>query len=231
MRQRGCGGRRWRDPSFPSSACGRGCPREARAGEGRPMNSSPLPARSFAARHPLPFGERGKKRGPTAPRTSPIIRSTITAPQARSRDKEEPPHGRHRPQDHRRGHQPALQLGARAAGVRRDGRGFRAARRLPPPAQLSPRARPAGARQIRARRAAGDGRQQHPLSHLDQDRRVGARQDLPLGAAHALVARSDPVGLRLGRRASQALCAVAQAGELQGRVCSACAARCRRRSA
>ena len=29
--------------------------------------------------------------------------------------------------------------------------------------------------------------------------------------------RSDPVGLRLGRRASQALCALAQAGELQGR--------------
>ena len=30
-------------------------------------------------------------------------------------------------------------------------------------------------------------------------------------------ARSDPVGLRLGRRASPALCAVAQARELQGR--------------
>ena len=37
-----------------------------------------------------------------------------------------------------------------------------------------------------------------------------------LGAADAH-RRSDPVGLRLGRRASQALCAVAQAGELQGR--------------
>ena len=32
------------------------------------------------------------------------------------------------------------------------------------------------------------------------------------------VARSDPVGLRLGGGAPQALCAVAQAGELQGRT-------------
>jgi hypothetical protein len=53
--------------------------------------------------------------------------------------------------------------------------------------------------------------------HLDQDRRMGARQALPLGAAHAHQRRSDPVGLRLGGRAPQALHAVAQARELQGR--------------
>ena len=78
-------------------------------------------------------------------------------------------------------------------------------------------ARQAGAGEIRARRAAGLRRQQHPLHHLDQDRRMGARQALPLGAAHAR-RRADPVGLRLGRRAPQALHALAQAGELQGRA-------------
>ena len=116
----------------------------------------------------------------------------------------------------RRGYRPALQLGARAAGARHHGRRLRGARRLPPPAPLSAGAGPAGAGEVRPRRAAGDGRQQHPLPHLHQDRRVGARQDLPLGAADAGQRRSDPVGLRLGRRAPPALCAVAQAGELQG---------------
>ncbi len=79
------------------------------------------------------------------------------------------------------------------------------------------RARQAGAGEIRARRAAGLRRQQYPLHHLDQDRRMGARQALPLGAAHPR-RRPDPVGFRLGRRAPQALHAVAQAGELQGRA-------------
>ena len=74
----------------------------------------------------------------------------------------------------------------------------------------------AGAGEIRSRRAAGVRRQQHPLHHLDQDRRMGARQAFALGAADAR-RRSDPVGLRLGRRPPQALYAVAQAGELQGR--------------
>ena len=59
-------------------------------------------------------------------------------------------------------------------------------------------------------------RQQHPLHHLDQDRRVGARQALALGAAVAH-RRADPVGFRLRRRASQALHAVARAGELPRR--------------
>ena len=74
----------------------------------------------------------------------------------------------------------------------------------------------AGAGGVRPRRAAGFRRQQHPLPDLDQDRRVGARQALALGAAAAR-RRSDHLGLRLGGRASQALFAVAQAGELQGR--------------
>ena len=43
--------------------------------------------------------------------------------------------------------------------------------------------RQAGAGEIRPRRAARLRRQQHPLHHLDQDRRVGARQAVPLGAA------------------------------------------------
>ena len=130
----------------------------------------------------------------------------------------EPRHGRDRPQDQRRRHQPALQLGPRAAGARHHGRRFRGARRLPPPASLSAGARAPGAGEIRARRAARLRRQQHPLHHLDQDRRMGARQALPLGAAHARQRRPDPVGFRLGRRASQTLCAVAEAGELQGRA-------------
>ena len=74
----------------------------------------------------------------------------------------------------------------------------------------------AGAGGIRSRRAAAVRRQQHPLRHLDQDRRMGARQAVALGAADPR-RRSDPVGLRLGRRAPQALFALAQAGELQGR--------------
>ena len=92
-------------------------------------------------------------------------------------------------------------------------------------------ARQAGAGEVRPRRAPGVRRQQHPLHHLDQDRRMGARQALPLGAAHAHQRRSDPVGLRLGRRASQALCALAQAGELQGRPDRPARHRRRRRSA
>ena len=60
-------------------------------------------------------------------------------------------------------------------------------------------------------------RQQYPVLHLDQDRRVGARQAVPLGADHAHQQRSDPVGFRLGGGAPQALHALAQAGELQGR--------------
>ena len=66
----------------------------------------------------------------------------------------------------RRGHRPALQLGPGAAGARHHGRRLRGARRLPPPAPLPAGARPAGAGEVRPRRAAGDGRQQHPLPHL-----------------------------------------------------------------
>ena len=39
----------------------------------------------------------------------------------------------------------------------------------------------AGAGEVRPRRAAGVRRQQHPLHHLDQDRRMGARQALRAG--------------------------------------------------
>ncbi len=80
--------------------------------------------------------------------------------------------------------------------------------------RLAPRA--GRARSLRSRRAPALRRQQYPLRHLDQDRRMGARQAFALGAAHAR-RRSDPVGFRLGRRSSQALFAVAQAGELPGR--------------
>ena len=135
---------------------------------------------------------------------------------AHSEQRKEARHGRHRPQDHRRRHQPALQLGPRAAGARHHGGRFRGAGRLPPPAPLPAVAGAAGAGEIRPRRAAGVRRQQHPLPHLDQDRRVGARQALALGAAHPR-RRADPVGFRFGRRAPQALHALAQAGELQGR--------------
>ena len=58
--------------------------------------------------------------------------------------------------------------------------------------------------------------EQHPLRHEHAHRRVGARQERPLGAAAARRG-ADPVGLRLGRAASQALCAVAAAGELPRR--------------
>src|ERR1041384_7506330 len=51
-----------------------------------------------------------------------------------------------------------------------------------------------------------------PPPQQDQGGRMGARQALPLGAAHAW-RRSDPVGLRLGGGAPQALHALAQAGE------------------
>ena len=43
---------------------------------------------------------------------------------------------------------------------------------------------------IPARRASGLRRQQYPLHHLDQDRRVGARQALPLGL---LTRDGDPI--------------------------------------
>ena len=125
-------------------------------------------------------------------------------------------HGRYGPQDQRRRHQSPLQLGPGAAGARHHGGRFRGTRRLPPPAPLPAEPGQAGAGKIRARRAARVRRQQYPLHHLDQDRRVGARQALPLGAADPR-RRSHPVGLRLGRRAPQALYALAQAGELQGR--------------
>ena len=130
-------------------------------------------------------------------------------------------HGRDRPRADRhprRGHQPALQLGRALAGVRHHGGRFRGARRLPATASLSARAHQSGAGEVRPRRAPGLRRQQHPLHHLDQDRRMGARQALPLCAAHPHQQRSDPLGLRLGGRASQALRALAQAGELQGRA-------------
>ena len=118
--------------------------------------------------------------------------------------------------DPRRGRQPALQLGPPSAGARHHGRRFRGARRLPAHAPLPARPRAGRARGLRSRRAAVVRRQQHPLRHLDQDRRMGARQAFALDAAAAR-RRSDPVGLRLGGGPSQALFAVAQAGELQGR--------------
>ena len=112
---------------------------------------------------------------------------------------------------------PALSLGARTC--RRWGTmggRLRGARRFRPPAPLPLGRAQAGAGELRPRRAAALRRQQHPLRHRHQDRRMGARQALPLRAARQR-AGADPVGFRLGRRAPPAVFAVAQAGELQGR--------------
>ena len=144
------------------------------------------------------------------------------------------PHGRHHQaraaQDQRRGHQPALQLGPPPAGARHHGRRLRGARRLPPAAPLSARPRARRAGEVRPRRAAAVRRQQHPLRHLDQDRRMGPRQAFALDAADPRPG-SDPVGLRLGRRPSQALFAVAASPRTARPASSACAAPSIRRSA
>ena len=93
---------------------------------------------------------------------------------------------------------PRYNWGRASAGARHHGRRFRGARRLPPPAPLSPRPR-AGRRWrtsdlgalLRVRR------QQHPLRHLDQDRRMGARQAVALGAAaRATASRSCGISAR-----------------------------------
>ena len=123
--------------------------------------------------------------------------------------------GRDGPQNQRRRHQPALQLGAGPAGARHDGSRFRGTGRLSPAAPVSAEPGQAGAGELGARRAARLRRQQHPLRHLDEDRRMGARQAVPVGAARPRPG-ADPVGFRLGRRAPQALYPLAQARELQG---------------
>ena len=97
---------------------------------------------------PLDFRTKRPKNPPTTSHRAPPRRpNAVKAQGAR--------HGRHRSQDHRRGHQPALQLGPRAAGARHHGRRFRGARGLPPAPPLPAVAREAGAGQVRARRAAG----------------------------------------------------------------------------
>ena len=105
-------------------------------------------------------------------------------------------HGRHHQartaQDHRRGHQPALQLGPRIC--RRSAPWASTSRSASITAACTAtasRRAQAGAGEVRARRAAGVRRQQHPLHHLDQDRRMGARQAFALGAADAQ--RPDPI--------------------------------------
>ena len=119
--------------------------------------------------------------------------------------------------DHRRGHQPALQLGPRAAGARHHGRRFRGARRLPPPAPL-----PARPRATQALEKSDLGAllvfDVNNIRYLTSTK-IGEweRDKLSRWALLTRGRRTDPVGLRLGRRASQALFAVAQAGELQGR--------------
>ena len=65
---------------------------------------------------------------------------------------------------------------------------------------------------IGPRRAAPLRLQQHPLRHEHPHRRVGARQDDPLRAAHAR-RRAAPVGLRLGGQAPPPELPVAAAGE------------------
>ena len=123
---------------------------------------------------------------PTTPPTRPIIRPTHPAIKPVSIPRKETTmdeRTREPVKDHRRGHQPALQLGPASAGARHHGRGFRGACRLPPHASLSARPRTSGAGGVRPRRAVAVRRQQHPLRHLDQDRRMGARQAFALGAA------------------------------------------------
>ena len=114
-------------------------------------------------------------------------------------------HGRDRPQDQRRGHQSALQLGPRAAGARHHGGRFRGAGRLPPAAPLPPRPRQAGARQFRARRAAGYRCQQYPLSSPRPRSANGSATRSAAGRCSPATARPDPVGFRLGGRASPAV--------------------------
>ncbi len=109
-----------------------------------------------------------------------------------------------------------LALGPRAAGAGPHQCRLRDARRFPPPAPLSPRPGQAGPEELQPRRAAGLRRQQHPLSHRHQDRRMGARQALPLRAARRRPG-PDRVGLRLGGRASPALLRLAAAGEFPRR--------------
>src|SRR5262249_6307449 len=99
---------------------------------------------------------------------------------SKTRTRRRDSHGRDGPQDQRRRYQSALQLGPGVAGARHHGGRLRGTGRLPPAAPLSAEPRQAGAGKIRARRAARLRRQQHPLHHLDQDRRAGARQALPL---------------------------------------------------
>ena len=86
-------------------------------------------------------------------------------------------------------------------------------------------ARAPGARELRPRRASPLRRQQHPLRHRDQDRRMGARQALPLRAAGPR-RRADRLGLRLGRGPSPALLRLARCRRTARPACSACAARC-----
>src|SRR6516162_6689389 len=100
---------------------------------------------------------------------------------SKTRTRRRDSHGRDGPQDQRRRYQPALQLGPGVAGARHHGGRLRGTGRLPPAAPLSAEPRQASAGEVRARRAARLRRQQHPLHHLDQDRRVGARQALPVG--------------------------------------------------
>ena len=112
----------------------------------------------------------------------------------------------------------------------RHGRRLRDPGRFPPPAALPPGARPRGAAQLRMRRPAAVRRQQHPLRQRHQDRRMGARQVLPLRAADR-GRRADRLGLRLGRGPPPALLRLARPGRTAGPACSACAARSRRASA
>ena len=73
-----------------------------------------------------------------------------------------------------------------------------------------------GAEGFELRRAAALRRQQHPLCHRHQDRRMGARQALPLRAARRRPG-ADRVGFRLRRGASPALLRLAAAGEFPRR--------------
>ncbi len=105
----------------------------------------------------------------------------------------------------------ALALEPRAAGAGPHQCRFRGARRFPPPACLPARPGEGGAEGVEPRRAAALRRQQHPLCHGHQDRRMGARQALPLRAAGRR-SGAGLVGFRLRGRASPALLRLA-AGE------------------
>ena len=84
---------------------------------------------------------------------------------------------------------------------------------LPAAAPLSSGPHAPGTEELRSRRDPDLRRQQHPLHHEHEHRRMGARQDVPLRAARRRRLAAS-VGFRLGRGPSPAPCTLARARAL-----------------